>query len=435
MKNKNLFVLVVLAVALGAWAWWSNHPKIGLAPAAMGAKVLPDLPVNDVATIQMTTAATNLTLAKEQGAWVVVSRKKYPANFDKIADMLKDLRELKVGQVMAVTEKQRGQFKLMDPVPLSTPSVADTQGTRVELFGANNKRLGSLLVGKTFMKKQAGGGMEGMPNFGGYPMGQYVRTDKGQVYLVAKTLERMTESANTWLDDAFVNVLAADIRELTVTGPDRAAIRLWRTNDTDAMTIDGLKESEGTADAAKITQQCGGLNYLSFDDIAVADLSDKDTGMGAPVVYKAVTKEGMVYTLRIGQAVGPDRPDRYVKVGVSYDPALDVTPAVSPDVTAAASNAPPAADKAKQATDDKAKRAEAAKTANAKFEPWLYIVKQYRVEPLLLKRDELVKKPEPPPAPTPGTNTVAEAVKAQPESVPAPAVPQPPQAPSEMAVK
>ncbi len=389
MKIRNLVLLVILAVALAGWAAWTMRPQPQPGTALIGTRVLPKLPVNQVSKIVLTTATNTLTLAKVKGIWTVANRFNYPAAFDKIAENLLQLSEIKVGQVIAADESQNAALNLLDPAAGDKKQ----SGTRVELKDENDGMIAMLLIGKPFMRQSPEGGQQGPLSMGDYPDGQYVKTSAGRIFLVGQTFDRLTDGIENWLATEFVNVAANDIQNITVTAPDRAPIKLVRSKTSEAFTLEGLKEGEGTLDSAKVNQMAGALNMLGFDDIAAPTLSSKETGMEHPVIFEASTRQGRIYTLRIGNTLTNDTFDRYLKVTVDWK-----APAEAKDKDAAmavTTNAVDAAKAERQKADEAAKNAAEAKALNDRLATWTFIIKSYRAEPLLIKRQDLIKKTEP----------------------------------------
>jgi len=287
---------------------------------------------------------------------------------------------LKIGQAIPATKSQMGQFALLPPATNVAAELAGKTGTRLQLSNDKNQVLATLLIGKPFMRQPpTGQPANPMLGIGGYPDGQYIRTGEDKVFLVAKTLSRLTEDAKSWLDDEFINVSANDILEMTVTGPERDAIILRRAKAGDALTLEDARAGEGTVDSAKVNQLTGGLHYLGFDDVAAPTLTAEKTGLDRAIVVKARTIKGRRYTLRIGNTLNNDTFDRYMQVSVTYAPPA--TEKTAPD------------DKTKNRDETKA-LAGRTQALNAKLSPWIFVLKSYRAGPLLMKREELIKKPE-----------------------------------------
>lgn len=380
MKINILAILIGAALIGSAMVFYYPAHKKNLAPAAIGSKVLSDLPVNQVAKIIITSGDGVNTIAKSKDKWVVASRFNYPANFDKVADVIRELGELKIGQTVQATPAQLGSFNLIGPNSSGTNRQAES-GTLLELRDEKDGFLASLLVGKKFMRKQESPSMEDMAGFGAYSDGQYVRSVDGKVYLVARSLARMTEPAKNWLADNFIDAPSAEIKEITVSGPERETIKLARAKEGDAFALNDLHPEEGVIDVSKINQMTGALNRLGFDDVADPAISLKETGLDRPVVFKAATRDGMVYTLQVGNTLTNDTFDRYLMISVTNEPHPDQQVADKPNIS------------------------ELSSTLNKTFGSWIYIVKSYRTEPLLLTRNDLIKKPEPSKAGAVQTNT------------------------------
>lgn len=399
MKTRNLVLLVVLAGALIGWTAWTmrSQPKPGT--ALIGTKVLPGLPINQVNKIALTTTGNTLALAKVKGTWTVANRFNYPAAFDKIADSLLQLSEMKVGQVITASESQKGAFNLLDPVALTTGR-KEQAGTRLELRDENDGLIATLLIGKLFMRHSPEGGMQGQLAFGDYPDGQYVQTADGRVFLVGQTLDRLTDDVKNWLANEFINVTADDIQNITITAPDLptsrrvGTITLVRPKNGEPFALAGLKEEEGTLDTAKVNQISGALNMLGFDDIAAPTLSPKETGLEHPVVFEAQTRQGQIYTLRIGNTLTNDTFDRYVQAAVAWKAPVEPKADAKPDDGRRTTDDKPQEDKDSAKANQQ--KADKAKALNEQLSAWTFILKSYRVEPFLIKRTELVKKTEPP---------------------------------------
>ena len=388
MKIKTLVILVGLAVLFGALAYYSAQKKKPFSsPSAIGSKVLPNLQVNRVGKIVITSKDGVTTVAKSKEKWVVASRFNYPANFDKVADAIRELSELKVGQTVNASPSQLDAFNLVSPASSGTNRPANS-GTLLELRDEKDGFLASLLIGKGFMRQQAAPSMETMMGFGGYSDGQYVQSVDGKVYLVAKSLERMTESAKTWLADNFIDAPATDIKEISVSGPDRAAIKLTRAKDGDAFTLADLRPEEGTIEVSKTSQITGALNRLGFDDVADPALTLKETGLDRPIIFKATTKDGLIYTLQLGNTLTNDTFDRYLMISVTNEPAVDQQTTGKPKEETVK--------KEEEKAPEKKNASEQAAALNGTFGSWIYVIKSYRAEPILLTRNDLIKKPEPP---------------------------------------
>ena len=95
MTTKNLIVLGVAAVAVGAAAYLTGGGRTK-APALAGKKIVQEFKIQDVASVEI---GDKVRLAATDAGWTVASMQDYPADAKKIADSLMSLQDLKVGQV------------------------------------------------------------------------------------------------------------------------------------------------------------------------------------------------------------------------------------------------------------------------------------------------------------------------------------------------
>ncbi len=390
MKINILAILIVAASIFGAVGYYYSLQKgRSAAPAVIGSKVLPNLPINQAAKIVITSKDGVTTIAKSNEKWLVASRFNYPANFDKVADVIRELGELKIGQTVNVNPSQLGSFNLVSPVSSGTNKQTNS-GVLLELRDKNDGFLASLLIGKSFMRKPSSPSMENMMGFGQYSSGQYIQAVDGKVYLVAKSLARMMEPAKTWLADDFINVPSTDIKEIKISGPNREEIKLTREKASGPFILADLRLEEGTLESSKVNQTTGALKQLGIDDVVDPAVSLKETGLDHPVVLKATTKDGVIYTLQVGNTLSNDTFDRYLKISVTNEPVLDQQ-ATDRQKTESTGN------KDEKVVERK-NSSERAAELNSTFGQWIYVIKSYRSEPILFTRNDLIKKQESPKA-------------------------------------
>ncbi len=395
MKIRNLIILLIAAGILGIWAYKSSQDgQSKLRPGRVGEEIFKTLPLNDVAAILITTPQTNVTIKRTAENWVVAERYDYPAKFQKIVDTLLALRDLKIGQVIAGGSERAADFRL-------ETSAEDEEliATRLELRDASDKVLAELSIGKHFTTQPSSRQKQNfMFGGGGYPSGQYVKLADGTIAVVSSTLDNYIEPATSWLADDFLNVPTADIEEISLTGPERAPVKVIRESEAKTFTLEDFDKAEGTLDTGKLGQLAGGLSYLSFQDVADPSLTEAETGLDQPIVYTARAKDGCIYTLSIGKPVSENVEDRYVRVSLTYEQPPEKTAETEKTEDAEEAKTPePSAlppqfmaetkTKTDAETEPKVKIAE----LNRRHADWVYIVRSYRAENLLLTRDQLIE--------------------------------------------
>src|SRR5215467_4641896 len=128
MNRKQLIIMLVLVALIGGAgiilvnrqndSWKGNS-------AAIGKKLLGDIPVNDFTHIVFKQGTNELNLAKKD-IWRVRERNNYPANYSEISDFLLKLRDLKVVQTEKIGPSQLARLSL-------TPGQGSNAATVVEL--------------------------------------------------------------------------------------------------------------------------------------------------------------------------------------------------------------------------------------------------------------------------------------------------------------
>lgn len=385
MKGKNLLILaVVAAVLVGLAAMNRSRTRIA-EPSKAGQSVFASLPVNDVARIEVASAAQTATVARVNDVWVSENRFRHPADFGKVRDALLKLSDLKIGQTANLSDAQKKRLKLAPPAPGATNA-----GTVVSLIGGDGRKLASLLLGDEH-KRPSSGDDQG---YGGYADGRYISPDGGRtVYLVQETFGAFATDPQGWLDTQMASVPAAEVVEVTASSPGQAPLVFDKQGDN--MVLRGLAGDE-EMDSTKNYSIKSPLSYLRFKDVADPALNDAALGMTNAATYRAVTEKGEIYTATIGGSPAGAE-ERYVRLSVEAKPAEPVPePAISATSTNAAEAAAQAA-KEKQEREKKRKELEQqVAEKNRRVSGWTYLVAKYDADQLCPKRESVVKKKEPP---------------------------------------
>jgi hypothetical protein len=156
----------------------------------------------------------------------------------------------------------------------------------------------------------------------------------------------------------------------------------------------------------------------TFTDVRPLSVSPDETGLKDPFRITVKTFDGFTYDLLVGKE-GPDKA-RFLQLSVSAELPSARTPA--PDESA----------------DDKKKKDEEFDKKNAglkerlaaekRFEKWVYLVPDWKLEQILKRRDEIVSKASPSPSPAgvplpelPSALSPGSAISPSPEPVAKPA--------------
>lgn len=371
MTRKQFFVLLaalVVLLAAGLLLMRSQQSAWKPGDSRIGQRLMPGLKLEDVATVSIRDPDATLTLARREGGWRVKERADFPADADRVRELLLRLVELKVVQTEAVAEAQRARLQLLEP-----GAAQEGAGTRIELKDGGGAVLARLLLGKKVTAMVAGAA------FGpetGVPTGRYAMTgdESGTVVLVSEALAQAEAKPGSWLSKELIRVERA--KSISASGPDGKQ-RFAVSRDSEAS--DWKLAGGGKPDPGRVQDVASALASLSLADV-VAEPAKADTGLDRAVVVKARTFDELAYTIRIGAKARDDR--YYAAISASGDP-----PAAR-----SAGKGESAEEKAKQDKTFEERRAKLAeRLAHEKaLERWTYLVPGSSIEPLLRERAQFL---------------------------------------------
>jgi hypothetical protein len=379
MKKNHLLLLVAAAVLVGlAGVYLQISRSAGWSASKTDRSIFQNLAINDVAKIQIRSTASSVTLEKKGDEWRVAERDDYPADFEKIRDLIKSLWSLKAGQEMQVGPSQFGRLKVL------APGQGNDAGIEIDLKGEKEANIASLIVGKSVDRSDNATGAAGSGRFIFNP------AVKDRVYLVSEAFNSIDPlSVGPWLDKTFI--VPGDLKEI-----DQAA---WSNNAgwkviRDDPKADWRLENPQSGEALEKSFAQSLSNFApSFADVRPASTSPNETGLNDPFRIRITTFDGFTYDLLLGKQ-GPDK-TRYLQLRVSAD-----LPSVrTPDP--------------KEGQEDKKKKDEEfdKKLADLKrrlerekgFEKWVFLVPDWSLEQMLKRRNEIVSKASPSPIPAGAT--------------------------------
>ena len=386
MNQKQLLILVVLVVALGAaglWLYRSNETAWKIGTKGTTQKLLGELPVNDVAEIVIKGGTNELDLVKKDNLWRVKQRDDYPANYSEISGFLLKAADLKAVQSEEIGPSMLGRYKLLPPGPQTNTAVL------VELRDQSGKPIKSLLLGKMHMRKAEGrpSPMGEMGENEGWPDGRYVMVGTGSktVAVVSDPLSNLEAKPEQWLNKDFFKV--EKIRSIALAFP--AATNSWKvTRDTESANDWKLREAKPgeQLDSSKTSGFSYALNSPSFNDILPADTKPEQAGLDKPTVATLETFDNFTYTLKVGQ-----------KTNDTFPVALTVAAQIPKERAAGKDEKPEDKTRLDKEFKDKQQKLEEKLAQEKNYEKRVYLVSSWSVDSLLKERAQLLaeKKEEP----------------------------------------
>jgi Domain of unknown function (DUF4340) len=396
MKKHHLLLLVAAAIFVGlAGIYFQISRSAGWNASRTDRRIFQNLAVNDVTKIQLRSTADTVTLEKKGEEWHVAERADYPADFEKIRDLVKTLWSLKAGQEIQVGPSQFGRLQIL------APGQGNDAGIEIDLKGEKEANIASLVIGKSIDRSDNATGAAASGRFIFNP------AVKDHVYLVSETFYSVDPlSVGTWLEKAFIT--PGDLKEI-----DQAA---WSNNPGWKVIRDDPK-----ADWRLENPQAGEVldksfvqslsNFApSFTDVRPASTSPDETGLNDPFQIRIKAFDGFAYDLLLGRQ-GPDK-TRYLQLRVSAE-----LPSVrTPDPKESQEDKKKKDEEFDKRYADLKRRLEREK----RFEQWVFLVPDWNLEQILKRRNEIVSKASPSPSPPLATPSPISSTPSPPEVSPSP---------------
>lgn len=374
MTRKQFLLLLLAFLVLGGVGialFWKDIDSYRASGSKIGAKLLPDLKVADVAQVELRDAKAQATLVRKENHWVVQEREGYPADFKAISDLIIKLADLKVVQADTVGES------LLPRVELVEPGKGEGAGTLVNIKDGAGKSLAAVVLGKQVLKKDRGNPLPSAQD--GIPAGRYVRVlgASGQVVVVSDPLGNAEAQPGRWLDKDFAKI--ERIKTLSSSGAGGQGWKIARDVEWGQWEFAG---GGSALDASAAVGAVNALGQLSFDDVATGAKS-QDAAAGSTVT--AETFDGLVYTLKIApRASGKDY---LLNVSVSGEPPRAREPEKG--------EKPEDKERRDKDFDEARKRLELRLARDKARADWTYIVDAKQLAPLLKSRSEMVAQGRP----------------------------------------
>lgn len=310
-KNKPLRNLILLGaaavIAVTASVVAVSVQERGVRVQFTPVQMYPGLEtkLDQVAKIRYTLArgmreSEKITLVRgDDGKWVVVERKDYPARQDLVRKALIGVSELVLYEPRTARPEWHRNLGLLAPESLGTSS-------RVEFFAKDGTKMVALLAGKVPEQTVDARG-EGMI---------YVRRDGEDQTWLARGRLPLIQSAQDWLDQTFLDVSRDEIKRVTLwAGTDHPVVMSRASKDENDFTLADIPKGRTTRGAPIVNGAATSIVDLAFDDATpVASLLFPDTSPKA--VFE--TFDGLRLSLTMTGGGGA----LWAKVEAVADPAL-----------------------------------------------------------------------------------------------------------------
>ncbi len=298
MKNNTLILLAGVAVVLVGVAYWmTREGDASRDLGATGGKVFPGFCINGIEGFSLQAEGTT-TVERLEGIWRVKEKYNYPADFDRVRELINKLADLKILRILRTTPQERADLRLLTPADYKGAIPADQKASILKLWGRNGVEIETLLIGSLHSVGPSESGAAG------YPDGRFIMKGTGQVMQVADPLGELECGAGAWLDPEFIDVDASEIQEIWIEGITNGEVHVVRKTTDGDLQLQGNVPAGKEVDSAKMIQLASAWSRLQFDDLADPALPQGQTGLEQGASCRVRTTKGRVYTLRIGKQVG-----------------------------------------------------------------------------------------------------------------------------------
>ena len=206
-ENQKTALLIVVALALGGFAWASRPKPADMAQiekTVLNQQLFPDftdpraarsMEIVDFDADKGTTST--FKVAQVNGVWVLPSHYDYPADAEQqLGSAAASLMDLKIRRVAGDKASQFAEFGVVDPV--NAPIGSKGVGKHVTLADATGKKLLDMIIGIEVK---------------GQPKQRYVR--KGgkddHVYVVDVSTDKLSTRFDDWIEKNLLKINAFDI--------------------------------------------------------------------------------------------------------------------------------------------------------------------------------------------------------------------------------
>jgi hypothetical protein len=375
MKPKTLVILlVILAVLAGGGALLIHSRDTGSSSEEMGVTLLEKLPVNDIASVVIETPSSVVSLKKGDTIWIVEERFGYPADFAKLSEVVRTLKEAKVGRKFDASDEVLKRLSIKSP---DADAPKEEKGTRVRMTDAKGNSLLDMVVGKTRTRDPEKGP----------PDGQYVRVgDVPQICLIDKILSSLEAGPAEWLEKSPVKVDAAEIQKITCTGPGETSVRYAFARPAREKDFELIEPAtQSTIKKSSLNRLSNALSSLKIEDVEPSSASPKAGDKDASARVDYTLFDGRVYQVYTGKTCSGEVPCRIrLVVGFqSSEPSKgEGEPAAATDEKAASASA----------KSEEQSAAVAATTENDRVTPWIYTIPEWQHQAFFTDLEQMLEK-------------------------------------------
>ncbi len=261
MKIKTVLILFLVAGILSAAALLimkKDDPKDRF---RMGEKLFSDFPINQIFEVAIMDTDNAVHLKKGDNIWRVAEKSGFPADFSRLADMIRKLGRAKTGRKFDGSDTVLARLKLKDPENKDISK--DETGVKIILKGKDGVIFETLILGSA-RSGSAGSG------------GQYLKTAKSdQVFLIDESFRFLKKSPSEWIQTDILKINEADIQMVeSFKAGDAAPVYAIERKEKGGKAKLMAPPDGKTVSASKISQVFEALSPLSITNVSIIKSGD-----------------------------------------------------------------------------------------------------------------------------------------------------------------
>jgi hypothetical protein len=263
MARRGFFLLllatvIVVAVAIGLLASGDRTAS----PSSTGERALPELAARfgDLAWIGLTRGSAKIDFAAINDRWAVVEKGNYPAAQGKVRQLLLGLADITLVEPKTERPELFARLDLDDP--------ANGKATDIKLNDRIGQTVAELIVGKR-RADRLGAGNDAV----------YIRKPEGGRAWLARGSLDVSGDIVDWLDRRIIDIPAARVASVKLTGGDAAPLTLTRSQPAERFAVEDAP-AEMKFKPAALAEPAGALAALDLADVKpAADQPVPDSGV------------------------------------------------------------------------------------------------------------------------------------------------------------
>jgi hypothetical protein len=347
MTNKNLVTLAIIAaVAVTCAVFLSRSTET--APTASGAPqyLIQGLNPDHISSILIGAGDNPVNLKKVGKTFVLTNKGGYPADTEKINELLSKCFELKTIELYTDDKSFHKDLGVTEE---------DAQAV-IKFMNTEANLLTGVIIGNS---KETG-------------QGTYVRLVNSDNVYVTLNRPNFNDSAINFLNQDLLSIEAGDIASVTIEGPN-GTYTLKDDPESDNLLLENLPDGKVLKDS-EARSILSALTYLRFDDVKEASLTKS---MSFDNKYTCRLKDSTVYDLSIAK----QDEDYFLKCSARF---TDTTPVTMQQGQVES-------EEELKAKEAKLLAKDAAAAFTQKHQSWVYQIPSYKAENLIKTLDEIIE--------------------------------------------